>query len=560
MCSEHPIRNIMNTSLFTLLLLLLLSACASGHQATSAKLRKFVFEKNFNGAIEFLKTSPLVQDEKSKLLYYIELGLLEHYRGDYQASTVNLSLAKELLDELYTTRISGKVNSFVSNDNADLYYGEKYEASLVYFYLSLNYYLQSMSEVDAMKRKELLAKARSEVVAWDSFLTEMKQERLGKALFKEDLLAKTFGALIHESQGNNQDSQIALQLYKDAKGIFFKNYNLYPTFNSSYESFRKNFTSFPDISMEEVAGKYVLETSHTQAFKDFLNFKIDSLSSKKAKTDGSITVLLQDGLIAEKIPQKYEFPMLWGAHASSAVTMGLGAKITFELPSIPNVEVLKGSRLQAIDQTGAIIKESPLSVIAPLSELAQQAINEHSTSIASKTAARVATKHLAALAGSAAAYEAGRQRSDMMMMLLASAGHAASVAAINESERADVRFWSTLPSNIRMGSINLPKGTYTLRAVIGDVGAPEYRVIELGVQEITNNTLKFVMNRNEQVIPVTKVASSGIIEVKPDDGSTDINRSISSDMSSGNECRKDADCAKGKSCKTGKGEIAGWCQ
>lgn len=549
-----------------LALLVIISACASGHQETSAKLRKLVQERNFNEAIEYLKVSSLVKDEKSKLLYYVEMGLLEHYRGDYAASTVNLSWAKQLLDELYTTRLSGKVSSFVSNDNADLYYGEKYEASLVYFYLSLNYYLQSMSEVDQIKRKDLLSKARSEVLAWDSFLTEIKEDRMGKALFKEDLLAKTFGALIHEAQDNNQDKQVALQLYKDAQGIFFRNYNLYPTFNRSFESFRQNFTSFSTLPLDEVAGKYVLETEHTQAFKDFLKMKIESLSaidqkSRKNKKDGSITVLLQDGLIAEKIPQKFQFPMIWGGHASMAITMGLGSMITFELPSIQNIEILKRSRLQAIDQTGAVVKESPLSVIAPLSELAQQAINEHSTSIASKTAARVATKHIAALVGSAAAYEAGRQRNNAMLMLFASAGHAASVAAINESERADVRFWSTLPSNIRMGTMNLPKGTYSFRAVIGDPGAAEYRVIELGVQEVSNESLKFVMNRNEQKTPVIKVATSKIFEVIPDyTPDSQVDRSISSEPTSGNECKQDSDCSAGKSCKTSKGEVAGWCQ
>jgi hypothetical protein len=546
---------------------MIVTACATGHQATSVKLRKLVTERNFNGAIDCLKTSPLVRDEKSKLLYYIELGLLEHYRGNYEASNVNFSWAKQLVDELYTTRLSGKVSSFISNDNADIYYGEKYEASLVYFYLSLNNYLQAMSEIDPIKKRDFLAKARSEVVAWDSFLAEIKEERLGKALFKEDLLAKTFGALIHESQGNHQDKQIALQLYKDAQLIFFRNYNLYPTFNRSYESFRQNFSSFPNLPAEEVAGKYVLETEHTQAFKEFLRLKIESLSStnpklKKKETDGSITVLLQDGLIAEKVPQRYEFPMIWGAHASMAFTMGLGSKVEFELPTIRNIEVLKGSRLQAIDQTtGLIVKEAPLSVIAPLSELAQQAINEHSTAIASKTAARVATKHIAALVASAATYEAGRQRNNMMMMLFASAGHAASVAAINESERADVRFWSTLPSNIRMGSMNLPKGTYIFRAIIGDTGAAEYRVIELGVQEVANESLKFVMNRNEQQKPVDTVAVSTVIEVRPDYSSeSQINRSISSESATGNECTKDSKCSEGKTCSIGKGEVAGWCQ
>ncbi|MFL5783816.1 MAG: hypothetical protein ACJ76H_04340, partial [Bacteriovoracaceae bacterium] len=207
----------MKNQILALISLLFLFACATGHQQTAEKLRKFVAEKKFTEAIEFLKDSPLAEDQKSQLLFWNELGLLEHYRGNYHASNEYLAKAKDLIDELYTTRISGKVSSILVNDNADLYYGEKYEASLVYFYRALNYYLVAMAEPELMKRRELLSLARAEVVGWDSFLTEIKNERMGKALFKDDLLAKTFGALIHESQGNHQDDQIALQLYKDAQ-------------------------------------------------------------------------------------------------------------------------------------------------------------------------------------------------------------------------------------------------------------------------------------------------------------------------------------------------------
>ncbi|MFL5783587.1 MAG: hypothetical protein ACJ76H_03185, partial [Bacteriovoracaceae bacterium] len=327
---------------------------------------------------------------------------------------------------------------------------------------------------------------------------------------------------IHESQGNHQDDQIALQLYKDAQVVFFRNYNLYPTFNQSFNEFRKNFEHLPEMKEAEVAGKYVLETEHTRAFKEFLAMKIKTLSGKKT-TEGQISFLVQDGMIAEKVPQKYEFPMYWGMHASSAIAMGMGSKISFELPMIGNVERPKIARLQAIDATGKVVKESPLSVISPISELAAQAINEHSASIAAKTAARVAAKHIAALAASAATYEAARrQKNGGFIMIAASLGHAAAVAAINKSERADVRFWSILPSSIRMGNLALPKGKYQFRAVFGEPGAMEYQVIELGAHEVTDRSLQFVMNTREDKLPEKKVAGPVINVPAPD-------RSISSE-------------------------------
>lgn len=503
--------------LLGLTLSLFLFGCASGHRNTSVQLRQFVASGSYDKAIEYLEKSSLKDDQKSRLLYFTELGLLHHYSENYQASNQALNSAKEIVEELFTTKVSGKVSSFISNDNSDFYYGEKYEASLVYFYLSLNYYMSSLKQTDPALRKQLLESARAEIVAWDSFLTEIKNERLGKALFKEDLLAKVFGGLIHEAQGSQNDNQIALQLYKDAQFVLFKNYNLYPTYNESYENFRQNFSLFPKMSQKEVAGKYVLATQHNKALSDFLNYKIKYLSnkSKQKKTDGSISFLVQEGLIAEKVPQKYEFPMYWGAHASMAITMGMSGRISFELPSIQGIQKSEVARLQALSKEGVVLHEAPLSIVSPVSELAQQAINEHSGSIAGKTAARVATKHLTALVASVATYESGRRNNNSMIMLLATAGHAASVAAINQSEKADVRFWSTLPASIRMGHITLPAGAYKFRAVFGEPTATEYRVIELGEHQVAPKEEKFVLNHKDLKSKAVQIAETKPIEVTP---------------------------------------------
>lgn len=545
----------------------MLYSCATGHYSTSLKLREYVSAGEFDKAINYLKASSLSKDQKSALLFYTELGLLEHYKGNYLESTKALSSAKTLIDELYTTKVSGKISSSLTNDNADFYYGEKYEASLVYFYLSLNYYMQAIKEPQPELKKQYLRQARAEVVAWDSFLTEMKQERMGKALFKEDLLAKTFGALIHESQGSYNDDQIALQLYKDAQNVFFKNYNLFPTFNAYYENFKKNFSELPNISKDEVEGKYVLATDHSQAFKAFLKNKIDFLSTKLKKRknqspNGNISFLLQDGLIAEKTPRKYEIPMVWGAHESMAFTLGMSSKVSFELPTIAGVQKLDVSRLEALDQAGAVLHQAPLTVIAPLSELAEQAINEHSSSVATKTATRVIAKHVAAVVASAATYEAGRRQNSPVTMMLATVGHAAAVATINNSEKADVRFWSTLPSNIRMGIISVPPGKYKFRAVFGQPGAIEYRVIELGEHEVTASSDKFVMNSKHlkyRKSPEVTQEPVQLAALTPNNNGPQ--RVVSSEPAkvAPKGCMKDSDCPTNTVCATVRGEYPGSC-
>ncbi len=503
----------MNTKTLLLLCLTgLLSSCATSYHETSLGLRRYVNINKHDKALKLLKKSPLAEDKNSKLLYLIETGLLEHYQGNFAGSIAAFSEAKELNDRQYTSSASGKIKSVVLNDASDVYYGEKYETSLIYFYLSLNYYLQAEKELDGIKRKALLAQARSEILGWDSYLTEMKQERAGQALFKEDLLAKTFGALVHEAQNNSKDDQIALQLYQDARSVFFKNYNLFPSYNDSFKIFRENFANFHKISEKEVSGKYVLATKHSEALSEFLTTKILLLTKKIRPQDlknqtaklkpspavlkeinqvrGQITFLVQEGLITEKSAKKYVFPIDLGPQAGFGAIVGMGNHIEFELPQIEGSPKLSEGKLQALDPSGHVVSESPLSVVAPIAELAEQAINEHSTAIAAKTAARITTKYIALLAASYASYNAAsREKNGGIAMLVVMAAHAGGVAAINESEKADVRFWSTLPSNIRMGHLSVPDGIYKFRAVYSDG-----RITELGGQQIVKGQLAFVMN------------------------------------------------------------------
>jgi hypothetical protein len=582
-----------------LLCLFILASCATGHRETSKQLRTMVQAGEYEKAITALNESSLAKDEKSKLLYFLELGLLEHYRANYAASTQALYSAKEIADELYTVKVSSKIATALSNDNADLFYGEKYEVSLIHFYLALNHYMTGD-----------LPKARSEIMAWDTFLTEMKNERGGKALFKEDLLAKTFGALVHEAQGTRTDDQVALQLYTNAMDVFFKNYNLFPSFNFAYEHFRKNYGDLPNLPIEEVKKKYIKETLHAKAIKDFLDLKILLLTKKirphdyksvfsklqptdkvvtlMKQTSANITFLVQDGLIVEKVPRKYTFPMNFGAHATFALSFGVGNAITYELPTVEAPPILDTASLEAIDQNGKVVAASPLSVIAPVAELAEQAINEHSASIAVKTGTRLAAKHLTAFMTAYAAYTAAQRRNDTMGMLLATAAHAVAVAGINGSETADVRYWSTLPSDIRMAHLPLAEGKYKFRATFGTEGLPGHRIVDLGEQTVTKSSLKFVLDNKNKMYrsaPINLAEADRPIQVPIETASiakadqspvkgcmndsecgegtaTGLLGGIGRNLSGRNEtkgCSTDSDCSDGKVCATVRGEYPGWC-
>ena len=216
-------------SLTSLLIIVsLLQSCATPVlRQTARNIRREVTSGNYQKALKVILNEPTFKEKKTALLLHMEKGLLFHLMGKTKESLDHLSKAKSIHQKLYTVRLKKKIQTLVTNETFDIYYGSVFERSLIHFYLTLGHFkLYQKSQ----KRNHLL-NARAEVVSWDSFLDTQQKTRRGKSVFKNDLLAKTFGAFIHETIGTKKELGIALRLYKDAKILLFRNYNSYKTYN-----------------------------------------------------------------------------------------------------------------------------------------------------------------------------------------------------------------------------------------------------------------------------------------------------------------------------------------
>jgi hypothetical protein len=64
--------------------------------------------------------------------------------------------------------------------------------------------------------------------------------------------------------------------------------------------------------------------------------------------------------------------------------------------------------------------------------------------------------------------------------------------AIEKSERADTRYWSTLPQDLRIASFNLPSGTYDF-SLVADVAGTK-RKIGLGKKTLSKDSPHIFIN------------------------------------------------------------------
>ncbi len=456
----------------------LLWSCASTDHGPATQLRQLVASKNYDQALGLTDRAKLYTEKQSQLLKLLERGRLHHLRGDGAQSLETFHHARELSDRLYTQSIGKKIESVLVNDRADNYYGEKYERSLIRFYQALGHFVLAR-EAPPEERQRHLQSARAVLLEWDSLLDDYRGQLAGEAIYKDDLLAKLFGAIVHQSIGGRNEINTARQLYKDAGELLLKNYSAYPSYNQKHREFGENFEQFPQLGLDKVRRDYIAPTPLAQELENYIEKCLQALKKGPGPMRGRVHVLVSESTIRPKQARKIDFPIVLASlplgitnrrDFASYVSTTLGfsglAKptISFELPGIEESANIGGRELLVLSTEKAIVHREPLALAAPLSEIARQSLEYRMAAIKAKTGLRVAGKHLAALGSSYLAYRSALKsgQPDFMATLATVGLYTLASHKIDQSERADLRHWATLPHNIWLASFDLPPGQYTL--------------------------------------------------------------------------------------------------
>lgn len=464
----------------------LVGGCSAGKDNNMAnQLRTNISQGKVAEAIAITEQRDFYAENRDKLLQQLERGTVRYIHGDYYQALQWFDKAKATSEELYTKSISNSTKANLLNENLRAYYGEDYERSMINFYLALvhyNLYRQGKYEshqltqdngkvvevpekiLTAAEKRNHLMGARASIVTWNSMLEGMSREHGGKAIYKDDLTAKLLGATIHEIYGTSNDRQIALQLYRDARNVVLKNYNLYPTFNLKSDEFMANFGSFNDADMAKIQAQYVESTIHATELLNWIDHKITALEQRKSD---NVNVIVQEGFIANKQAHKVKFnipnEVLLPACAVDsnlcafmALAMGAGNAINFEIPSMAKPTTAEGYRVVFLSKDGVVLQEKPLVIINPLSDIAYSTLTGKQPKIIAAKGMRLAAKVILALT---AANQVSHQFGIVVQMMAATSAMAMAL----RTETADLRSWMTMPNSIRMSSVALPAGDYVIQ-------------------------------------------------------------------------------------------------
>ncbi len=403
------------------------AACA-GSTAFYRTVDDRVAAGNYGGAIEEVRNNAGEYGDKSSVLFDLDLGLLYHYQGNNDSSNVHLFAAERRIQELFTKSISLAALSVLTNDNVLPYDGEDFERVLINVFLALNYAREG-------KPDDALVEARKV----DLKLREYSRQYDEKNRYKEDAFIRYIAGALYEAQGEINDAFIS---YRNA-------YTVYQAYDTTYG------TPAPSFLLDDIVRTATLLSFNDEAarFESLGGHPFD----RTGRSEGTIIVLTYTG----KGPIKQE------VRPTVSIADEKGVVHTFQV-ALPKFapRFTPGRSYDVRVQGKGTLLHAESETAEDITAIAAKALDDRLTMIYLKSGGRALLKFLAAEAAKAKIKKDDGDKSTLGNFL----GSIAVDIAVGLSEKADLRTWRTLPSEIQMTRLRVPPGEYTVDVVSSDGG------------------------------------------------------------------------------------------
>lgn len=392
---------------------------------------------------------------KDRALYYLDLGLLQHYGGEYKASNASLEKAEQAMEDAFVKSVSRGAASLLLNDNVLAYAGEDYELVYVNVFKALNYIGQhdfdgafvEIRRIDE-KLKALENRHWKAAQAYNEAREAGEPFRPGTSRFQNSALGRWLSLLLYRAEGRPDEARIDLNQIGSAWAL---QPDLFPFSPPALDHMldppaadkvRVSFLSLTGQAPEKRADAFWIHTEPDQI------------------------------LIAAAADEGPGGRQLSGANVIYWPGVEAGWTLKFELPRIEK----RGSRVRGIavkidGQRGPLLEQ-----IESLETVAEETFDVQAPLIYLKTVTRAVTKGIAAAQARRAAEEAWGEASGPLASLLAG-------AAVAVTENADLRISRFFPANAHVAEVELTPGTHRIEIeYYGEGGALLYTDVRDAVE------------------------------------------------------------------------------
>ncbi len=386
--------------------------------------------------------------EKNELLYFLDVGMLNHLSGKYQQSNEAFEQAKKIYDLNYTKSISSGLFSLFTNDNTVPYYGKSYEMAYANVFCALNYIMMGMNSEAVVEARQI-----------DNLFKKINADSGGKAYYKDDGFVRYIMGLVYENAGYFNDALISYKLAVKAydggiynvpapQDLINRLYTLYYSLGMMQEAafMRSKYPSANRISAKSSYGELIvinynglspkkieniIDISFFKAWPYFNTVQIaDQERAKAEQVRSAVQAGLSDGYIKVAFPQYQRY----GNSVSS-----------FFIEDLQNT-----------DKTEYEISQIKSFKAADIAALLEKTLDKEIALIYARTVARAVGRYV--LTKTIADGVEKKSENQTLGIFTKSLLNVAS----SMLETADKRSWRTLPDNINMSAIALSCGTHKI--------------------------------------------------------------------------------------------------
>jgi len=414
--------------------------------------------------------------EKEKVLFYLDMGMLYHYDGNYEKSNEYLTEAEYAIEDLYTKSVGKAAASMLLNDNALDYFGEDYEDIYLNVFKALNYlhmnkFDDAFVEIRRVNNKLNILEDKYEEIAkkYNESKDKKKEFKIGDNKFQNSALARYLSMLMYKADGKIDDARLDMTEIEEAFELQPIVYD-FPEPELDYyldhtDKAQLYFLTFVGNSPEKKSNTLWIHTEKDMliiATSEEVPGDVKKIEPKKKDTSSSSSSTTKQktqatstssGTTKKQVEQ--EEPKQELATLDIIEWEGMEAGYHFKFP-LPYMEKL-GTDISRIE---VMVDDKQMYELYPLESLENAAFVTYKIKeplIYLKTITRTVVKGLLAEKGK---QEMVNQVGDNLFGKLAMI---ATDVAVDATENADLRISRFFPSMAYIGNVPIEPGTHSIR-------------------------------------------------------------------------------------------------
>lgn len=432
----RPIRQIRQIGLAVLILATSGCALMRTDKSHYAPTYSMLAKADYPAAItEIEQAKEKSYTHKDRVVYYLDIGMLHHWNGDYEKSNDFLEQAERAIEENFTKSLTRSASALILNDNTQAYDGEDYEDIYLNVFKALNYLALKKNdaafvEVRRINNKLLQLESKHGKMAVKLNKAEEAHEEFkpGKSYFQESALGRYLSMLLYRNDYKWDDVRIDLE--KIDKGWKLQP-DIYtfskPDFSPSTDRIkppkaRLNVIAFSGLAPDKKASTFYI---HTEENIIFLAGSSENYLGKQNLS--GLTFIPWDG-----VNEGYHFKI-----------------------QLPYME----KHPSKVDHISVEVVDAATGNLQPLESLENAAIETFSIKkpiIYMKTVTRSVAKGLAA-------EQAKQKMTENMDGGMAFFTRLAADVMVDQTENADLRLSRYFPANAAISELHIEEGIYDIR-------------------------------------------------------------------------------------------------